>query len=295
MDRAASGPRSVVIRGLQLTYLRAGEADNVRGRPGQPPPAPRPPRTGGPGPAIEIQDGRLEGYVRLGDGRALAVRSEDLSGSRDAGGDLRARAGKLVVELAGVATLAAPQVEVTSAGGRRTFGAQQVRLIVPAGGVLLSDLVVEGELAAHRSRVSVQRSAPGRWPDVLGHRRGQRRRPARIAGGQDLALGPLRPLLREFGVHPDRGRGRVSLQVDVEPGHPGRVAFDGEVRGLDLLHARLDREPWRDLGGSFRGLASVSVAQGMISVERAEVNALGIPVQLQGSLALRPVRPGICA
>jgi hypothetical protein len=28
-------PRSVVIRGLQLTYLRAGEADNVRGRPGR--------------------------------------------------------------------------------------------------------------------------------------------------------------------------------------------------------------------------------------------------------------------
>ena len=108
----------------------------------------------------------------------------------------------------------------------------------------------------------------------------------------DLALAPLRPLLRGFGVHPDRARGRVSLQVDAEPGHPARVAFDGELRGLDLLHARLDREPWRDLGGSFRGLASVSVAQGMISIERAEVNALGVPVQLQGSLALRPVLSG---
>jgi hypothetical protein len=30
----------------------------------------------------------------------------------------------------------------------------------------------------------------------------------------------------------------------------------------------------------------------MISIERAEVNALGVPVQLQGSLALRPVLSG---
>jgi hypothetical protein len=284
-------PRSVVIRGLHLIYLRAGNADNVRGRPGQAPATPRP-AVRAARPAIEIRDGRLEGYVRLGDGRALAVRSEDVSGVRDAGGDLRARAGKLVLELAGVATLAAPQVEVATAGDQRRFGAQQVRLIVPAGGVLLSDLVVEGELGAHRSRVNVQGAGAAGTPAFAAT--------AVASGGglrgslqaRDMALGPLRPLVRELGIHPDRARGRLSLQVDVEPGQPGRVAFDGEVSGLDLLHARLDRDAWRDLAASFRGLASVSTGQAMISVERAELTALGIPVQLQGSLALRPVLSG---
>jgi hypothetical protein len=163
-----------------------------------------------------------------------------------------------------VATLAAPQVEVAVTGGRRTFGAQQVRLIVPAGGCCCR---IWWSTASWRAPEPGQRAAPGR-----------RRRPtfsatAVASGGGlrgslqagDLALAPLRPLLREFGVHPDRAAGRCRLQVDVEPGHPARVAFDGEVRGLDCCTPGWIASPWRDLGGSFRGLASVSTAQRMIS------------------------------
>ena len=113
-----SGLRGRSIRGLQLTYLRAGAADNVRGRPAsrrsaaRPAAGRRPPR-----PTIRLRHGRLEGYVRLGRRRAARRAQRGCLGRCGTPAAICGPApGKLVLELGGRGHPGrAPGAEVDSA------------------------------------------------------------------------------------------------------------------------------------------------------------------------------------
>jgi hypothetical protein len=295
--RGAFSPRAVLAEGVMVTYLRAGAVDNVRG-----------PVTDSPTPAVaaagarrrdhvalSLRRGRLEAFVRLPGGETVSLRSEELMADRSPAGDVSARLGRLVVDVAGALSVTAPRVELEAAAGVRRLSAQPVRVSVPAGGVLLDGLEATGEMTDARARFALVAPdrARGAGPPAF-------EASADIAGGgvraqlqtRGLSLVALRPLARRFGVHLDGARLDARAQLDAEAGAAGQLSFDVGLAGLEVSHQRLDREPWRGLDLAARGHGSVSLAARRLVLERAQVTGLGLALEVRGALDLAPALRG---
>jgi hypothetical protein len=288
--RAAFSPRAVAAEGVQLTYLRAGAVDNVRGTAAgvAAPAGGAGKRAGAPHVALSLRRARLEAFVRVPGGATVSLRSEDVLADRNEAGDISARLERLVVDVAGKVAAAAPRAELVARRGERRFSAESVRVSVPTGGVLIDGLLVTGDLDPDRARFVVS------TPDRPGTPGPAFRATADLAGGgvraslqtRDLSLVALRPLVRRFGVRLDGARLDARVQLDAEASTASQLSFDVGLSGLELFHERLDRDPWRGLALAARGHGSVSLAARRLVLEEAQVAGLGLALEVRGMVDL---------
>jgi hypothetical protein len=146
-------PSSVSASGVQITYLRTGRVDNLRGADARP--ATAHPRSGPPL-RLMLREGRLEAFIRVAPGLSLVARGANLRADRTGTGPLTAELEGLSVDAPGLLTLAAPRLTVTSQGGRRSVTGQGMRIVLPGGGTLLEQLELTGELGAEAATLAVR-------------------------------------------------------------------------------------------------------------------------------------------
>ncbi len=278
-----SRPSEVSARGVQITYLRAGAIDNVRGRAG---------RTGGPSrggdgprPRVVLRDGRIEAFVRLGPGYSLVARGRRLTIDRPAEGTLSATLEGISVDVPGLLTLAAPRVALTSRAGRRSVQGESMKVVLPGGGTLLDQLALVGQMSPETATLSLRSAAPkgGAAPPPL--TASFELRDGAAHGTLEIPLLPLaalRPALQNLGV--ETGAAQVGLKVVIEAQLDGKsqIWLQMDAAGLGLAHARLDRTSWGGLDFSVRGQAAVDPTSGRIDLEPSALTILGLPLSVSG-------------
>jgi hypothetical protein len=276
-------PSAVLARGVQITFLRTGRTDNVRGAGGR---AAVPRRAaGGPPVALMLRDGRVDAFIRMGPGYSLVARGARLSLDRPAEGPLTAQLEGISVDMPGLITLSAPRIALTSRGGRRSLEGQGMRLVLPGGGTLLDKLALTGELTADTGSLSV-RSQVAPTADPLPPLTAQ----VELRGGaahaaleiRRLPLAALRPAVRELGIETGAARAGLKLVLEAQPDGKSQIWVQLDAEGLGLGHARLDRAFWGGLDVSVRGQVAIDAASGRIEVDRSELKLLGLPLVVSG-------------
>jgi hypothetical protein len=283
-------PSDIEAAGVRITYLRTGSLDNVQGEAqarrerGRSPSAARP--------ALRLRDGRLEGYVRLPGAPAVIVRARSLTGTSAAGAH-GLQAEGFAAEVQGVLTVSAPTLSLTSTGGTRTLAGTGASIVVPGGGVLVSDLEIGGRASAEESVLTLASPADAVSPGGFSASAHLRDGGAHvILAGHALPLRALYPVLSARGLDPTRAHADLDVTLDAEPsgGSPFVVAV--AVQDLDLFHPQLDTVPWRGLPFAGRATGKIDLAGSRVDVERGRLELLGVALSLRGFAELAPTLRG---
>jgi hypothetical protein len=274
-------PSEVSARGVQITYLRAGPVDNVRG-PGRQALASglgaRPPR-------LTLREGRLDAFVRVGPGYPLVARARKLTLDRPPGGPLSAEVEAVAVDLPGLLTVTAPRIRWSSSGANRAVSGEGLRIVMPGGGTLLDHIDLRGELLAEAARLDIRSAAPGppgSAPALTAH---VELGPGGANGTLEiprLPLAALRPLVRGLGIETGVALAGLELVLTAQADGRSHLRVDLEAENLGLAHPRLDRGYWGGLDLSIRGLMVLDPGNGRIEVDRNEVSVLGLPLLVSG-------------
>ena len=291
-------PSSVLVRGARITYLRAGELDNVRGQRGSArargattvdrttPSASASSRSAASAaaqrrPAVALREGSFEAFVRPRNGARPLVARGRFSADVTADGRVAADVAQAMVEAPGWGFVWATGVQLFSGGGRRSFSASAARLHAADGQPLHAHLVGGGVMERGDTMLWM-RTAPGHEPALAAT--------AEMAGGTvrarmdttELPLSALAPRLANKGL--DLHGARLSGKVSAERTPGGPVALDLHLvlSGLTLSHRRLDRQAWKDLRLSFDGPATVFTEGPRVAIDGARIQALGVPLTVRG-------------
>jgi hypothetical protein len=278
-------PSVITARGAQITYLRAGAADNLRGAAGR-----VPARRGGPGPAprLSVREARLDAFVRLGPGYSLVVRAGGLTLDRPPDGGLQAEIERVAVDLPGLLTLAAPRIRLRSTEGRRVLDGQGMRILLPGGGTLLEELRLAGELGRETASLSVRGMAPSGQPALNAS--------FELRGGAahgslevpPMPLAALRPVVRDLGLETGEARGGLKLVLQAQPDGRSHLWVDLQAEKLGLYHPRLDRNHWGGLDIAVRGQAMIDPNIERVELDPTDIDVMGLPLVISGWGERRP-------
>ncbi len=277
-------PSAITARGAQITYLRAGHADNLRGAATHAPPRARSARS----PRISVRDARLDAFVRLGLGYSLVGRGGALTLDRPPEGGVTAELDRVALDLPGLLTLAAPRIRLRSEDGHKVVDGQGLRVLLPGGGTLLQGLQLAGELGVENASLSVRGPRAGTDPGLSAS--------FELRGGAahgslevpPMPLAALRPLVRALGVETGEARGGLKAVLQAQPDGRSHLWVDLQAQKLGVAHPRLDRSYWGGLDLAVRGQAVIDPAADRVEVEPTELDLLGFPLVVSGWSERRP-------
>lgn len=295
---AGFGGGPLVVRGLEVDYVRAGGLDNLGDLEGKHASAGRSTWTGGGAgsparrslPQVTIEDACIRGFVQPGNrGPRVAFRVAGLRVESDAGGGpITASARGVVIEIAGRATLVAPHVLAEASPEQRSLAlhATEAAVRLPGAPVLLAAVQIEGSVSREAVGLTLTQGGPGAPGSLL----------ARLDASGDgvrlavdalaVPLGPLDRAARRLGL--GVGRAKASLRGTAEIANGvDRVPFDVEfaIEGVDITHPAVDRSPWHDLRIAGRAPGAIEFPRGgraRVRVAKARIQALGLPLEIGG-------------
>jgi hypothetical protein len=291
-------PSEVVLDGLDIDYLRAGAIDNlalVRVRSSAAGAA-------GAGVRIVVRSGRLRGTIQPRQGPRLVVRARGLSLEVTAAGERRAVLEGVVAEVAGWLTATVPRLAVKSEARSPIVSVRADRgsIVVPGGGQLAGELALDGVFGPDRTEVTVTRTEADGQPNAAPRFQAALRTDKH--GGQlsldadDLSLRPLHAWVDRVGLEVDGARADLHLLATLEAGRP-EIPFELDLRArrFGVLNPSVDGSGWRDLPVELHAggvLVAGTQNAGQIRINRAQIDALGAHLMIEGWTELGPVPRG---
>lgn len=274
-----------IADGVDIDYLRAGRADNL-------PAAWRRAATASPldagraqparGPVVRARAVRLRALAQLG-GRRVAIRIDGGIYDHEPDGHRTFGAAKTRLDVLGALTCRLDDLRVVREPGGGSRLAATAALAIPGAGTVFERALLQARAGDGRLTARLHAGPPGDEAAAL--QASLSADAERIEARLRATAMPLVSLagLRAIGVEPAEGEVSVDLTVSGDlPAGPFGFDLATDVRGLDLEHPALDREPWREIEVGLRARGAYDRAAARLDVRDGTLTAFGGRVDISG-------------